>query len=70
MKKLIIIALLLTGCVISTYTAEERQQMQENRIRWQIEKQLDHERLVRDCQLYNSCKGSYKIYNSDPKKRD
>jgi len=70
MKKLILIALLLTGCVFNTYTVEEREQQQERRIRWAIEKQLDYERLVRDCQLYNSCRGAYKIYNSDPDKRN
>jgi len=74
MKKLITIisvAILIGGCAeYAKWSSNNNSaEMEEQRIRWKIERQLDHERLVRDCQLYNSCKGAYKIYNSDPKKR-
>ena len=39
------------------------------KLKHSLQEQLDHERLVRDCQMYSSCKGVYKIYNGNPKKR-
>ncbi len=72
MKKIILLiaSLSIMGCVfIEPYDAEKSIRMQERRIRWAIERQLNHQRIVNDCQLYNSCRGEYKIYNSNYKRR-
>ena len=74
MKKLITIisvAILIGGCAEYAKWSSNNNSAEYDdwKLKHSLQEQLDHERLVRDCQLYNSCKGSYKIYNSDPKKR-
>ena len=45
------------------YTEEERVRMEEQRIRWKIEKQLNEDRLKDECYKCDCCKGQYKYYN-------
>jgi len=64
MKKLIILSLVLMGCWTTTpQTEEQRIESQERRIRWQIEKQLNEDRLKDECYKCDCCKGRYKYYN-------
>jgi len=65
------IMFMLTGCAeYAKWNASNGSaEYEEWTLRHKIEEQLDHERLVRDCQMYSSCKGAYKIYNGNPKKR-
>ena len=73
MKKLAIIMIIsvsLVSCaeymkVFTPETAEQRQR----RIDYKLEKQLDHERLVRECYQCDCCKGRYKVYNRSYKKK-
>ena len=64
-------SLLISGCAeYAKWNASNGSAEYDDwKLKHSLQEQLDHERLVRDCQLYNSCKGAYKIYNSDPKKR-
>ena len=58
-------AFLLSGC-FAEYAkwSANNEEYDEWALKYKIEQQLDHERLVRDCQLYSHCKGAYKIYNT------
>jgi len=64
MKKIIFMLVLLIGCsTMPQYTEEERVRMEEQRIRWKIEKQLNEDRLKDECYKCDCCKGQYKYYN-------
>jgi hypothetical protein len=59
--------LVLVLCLSCTFhkplTREESSKIHERRIMWQLQRQLNHDRIVADCQKYGNCKNNYKIYN-------
>ena len=56
--------LVLLLCLSCTHmTREESREYKERRLMYMMEKQLNHDRIVADCQKYGNCKGSYKVYN-------
>ena len=67
---LVLVVIFLTGCKMSESYYMSDAERDQQRIMWQVERKLDHERIVNDCIMYNTCRGNYAIYNSDPQKRD
>jgi len=68
LKKLITIisvAILISGCAeYAKWSSNNNStEMEEQRIRWKIEKQLDEDRLKDECYKCDCCKGRYKYYN-------